>query len=214
MTARKPTLDASSFLPAEATIPALRDAVQGCRGCELYKAATQGVFGEGPSKAKLVFVGEQPGDAEDRAGRPFVGPAGQVFDRALLRAGIDRAKVYVTNAVKHFSFEQRGKARLHKRPRPGEVRACSPWLREEVRLIEPEVVVLMGATAAQAVFGSAFRVTEQRGKPLESDLAALVFATIHPSAVLRAPDHEAREAAFEQLVADFGLIRATQRGPR
>jgi DNA polymerase len=154
-----------------------------------------------------MFVGEQPGDAEDKAGRPFVGPAGRIFDEALARAGIERASVYVTNAVKHFSFEQRGKARLHKRPKTIEVQACSPWLRAEILALKPDVVVLMGATAAQSVMGNSFRVMKERGKPLQSELAPLVLATIHPSAVLRATDRPAREAAFELLVADFVVAR-------
>ncbi len=213
-TRRLPTVSAEQFLPRQRALPALREAAKSCRGCELYKAATQSVFGEGPASARLIFVGEQPGDAEDRAGRPFVGPAGQIFDRALSRAGIERAEVYVTNAVKHFSFEQRGKARLHKRPRPAEVRACAPWLREELRALKPDGVVLMGATAAQSIFGASFRIMQERGKLLASALAPVVVATIHPSAVLRAADHDAREAAFAQLAADFTFIREQLPTPR
>jgi uracil-DNA glycosylase family protein len=156
----------------------------------------------------VVFVGEQPGDSEDREGRPFVGPAGRVFDRALAAAGLDRTVAYVTNAVKHFKFEERGKQRLHKRPGSGEIRACWPWLRAELDVVRPEVLVLLGATAAQAIFGRTFRIGAERGRPLASNLAPLVIATAHPSAVLRAPDQAARDAAFEALVADLRLVSA------
>lgn len=198
--------DATPFLPQRRTLPTLRDAAAQCRGCPLYRNATQTVFGEGPQRARIVLVGEQPGDSEDRAGRPFVGPAGRMLDRALEAAGLDRSAVYLTNAVKHFSFEQRGKARLHKKPRPGEVRACRPWLTAELGVLAPEAVVLLGATAAQSVFGPSFRVTKQRGKPLQSEIAPLVIATIHPSAVLRAPDSAARERALQELTADLRVV--------
>jgi len=187
-------------------LPRLREAAQDCRGCGLYLRATQTVFGEGNAHARVVFVGEQPGDSEDRQGRPFVGPAGRIFDEALAAAGLDRGVTYVTNAVKHFKFEERGKRRLHKRPNTPEIKACSPWLRAELDTIRPEVLVLLGATAAQALFGSAFRVTAERGRPLASDLAPLVIATAHPSSVLRAPDDVARRAAFEALVADLRVV--------
>lgn len=187
-------------------MPRLREAAQDCRGCGLYLRATQTVFGEGNAHARVVFVGEQPGDSEDRQGRPFVGPAGRIFDEALAAAGLDRGVTYVTNAVKHFKFEERGKRRLHKRPNTPEIKACSPWLRAELDTIRPEVLVLLGATAAQALFGSAFRVTAERGRPLASDLAPLVIATAHPSSVLRAPDDVARRAAFEALVADLRVV--------
>jgi uracil-DNA glycosylase len=203
---RKPPDDASPFLPERLSLPALREAAKGCEGCDLYLAATQTVFGEGPTSARVVFVGEQPGDAEDRQGRPFVGPAGGVFDKALAAAGIDRKLTYVTNAVKHFSFEPRGKARLHKKPRPGEVRACAPWLRAELAVVKPDVLVLLGATAAQAVWGPAFRITKERGVVKSGTLAKAILATIHPSAVLRAPDDEARKQLFESLVADLRLV--------
>jgi DNA polymerase len=209
MAARKPPLDATPFLPAgRRTLPRLQAAAKDCRGCELYLHATQTVFGEGSASARVVFVGEQPGNAEDLEGRPFVGPAGRVFDRALGAAGIARESTYVTNAVKHFKFEARGKARLHKRPRPGEVNACNPWLRAELEVIRPDVVVLLGATAAQAIFGTSFRVTRERGKALNSEVAPFVIATAHPSSILRAPDEAAREAAFEALVADLRLVAA------
>ena len=198
---------AEEFLPARRTLPALRGAAASCRGCPLYLAATQTVFGEGPSHARVMFVGEQPGDSEDRQGRPFVGPAGQLFDRALAEAGLVRNDAYVTNAVKHFKFEERGKARLHKKPSSGEIGACFPWLRAEIAAVKPEVLVLLGATAAQALFGPQFRITKERGRPLSSELAALVLATAHPSAVLRAPDSESRERAFRELVDDLKLVQ-------
>ncbi|MFZ5890670.1 MAG: UdgX family uracil-DNA binding protein [Myxococcota bacterium] len=212
--ARQKFPGAEAFFPKRRTLGTLREASKGCKGCDLYIAATQTVFGEGPSSARVVFVGEQPGNHEDLQGRPFVGPAGGIFDRALAEAGIARDEVYVTNAVKHFSFEQRGKARLHKRPRPGEIRACAPWLREELAQIEPEVVVLLGSTAAQSIFGTTFRITAERGKKLESDLAPFVMATIHPSAVLRAPDDASRKQSFQSLVDDLRLVaRELERKP-
>jgi DNA polymerase len=210
-TRRKPP-GAEAFLPQRRSLPALREAAEACQGCDLYIHATQTVFGEGSASASIVFVGEQPGDQEDRAGRPFVGPAGHVFDRALEQAGIARAQTYVTNAVKHFSFEPRGKARLHKRPRVGEVRACAPWLRAELAAIQPHALVLLGSTAAQSVFGPQFLISRQRGKPLESNLAPFVIATLHPSAVLRAPDDDARKQAFQSLVDDLTLV-AQHLGP-
>jgi len=176
-------------------------------------SATQTVFGEGPARARVMFVGEQPGDSEDLQGRPFVGPAGKLFDRALSEAGLVRADAYVTNAVKHFKFEQRGKARLHKRPKAGEIGACLPWLHAEIAAIKPEVVVLLGATAGQALFGAQFRISAQRGRPLASEVAGLVVATAHPSAILRAPDSESRERAFRELVTDLKLVqRALSKG--
>lgn len=153
-----------------------------------------------------MFVGEQPGDVEDREGRPFVGPAGHLFDRALLEAGLARDEAYVTNAVKHFKFEQRGKARLHKRPKAGEIGACLPWLRAEIATVKPEILVLLGATAGQALFGAQFRVTQQRGRPIPSALAELVIATAHPSAILRAPNADERDKAFRELVRDLKLV--------
>jgi len=193
-------------MPARRTLPALRSAAASCQGCPLYLSATQTVFGEGPAHARVMFVGEQPGDSEDRQGRPFVGPAGQLFDRALAEAGLTRSDAYVTNAVKHFKFEERGKARLHKRPNSAEIGACFPWLRAEIASVKPQVLVLLGATAGQAVFGSAFRISKQRGRPIPSELAGLVLATAHPSAVLRAPDSESRERSFRELVSDLKLV--------
>lgn len=206
MTDRSSKPGAESFLPAKRTLSNLRASVQGCRGCSLYLHATQAVFGEGPLTARVVFVGEQPGDREDLAGRPFVGPAGRVLDDALRAAGIARKDAYVTNAVKHFKFEERGKARLHKRPTAAEVKACHPWLQAELALVRPRAIVLLGATAAQALFGREFRITAQRGRPLPSSLAPLVLATAHPSSVLRAPDETARKTAFEALVADLRVV--------
>ncbi|RYZ06108.1 MAG: uracil-DNA glycosylase [Myxococcales bacterium] len=206
-TKRRTPGDATPFLPERFSLPKLREASRDCRGCDLYLAATQTVFGEGSSRARVVFVGEQPGDSEDLQGRPFVGPAGRVFDDALAAAGVERTETYVTNAVKHFSFEPRGKARLHKRPRVGEVRACSPWLRAELAVVKPDVLVLLGAVAAQSVWGPAFRVTKERGVVKSGELAAAIIATHHPSAVLRAPDSETRKQVFDELVADLRAVK-------
>jgi uracil-DNA glycosylase family protein len=186
--AESPPAGAAMFIPKRRTLPVLQTAVQSCEGCDLYRYANQAVFGEGPSAARIVFVGEQPGNEEDLQGHPFVGPAGTIFNRALDDASIDRAETYVTNAVKHFKFEERGKRRLHKKPRASEVRACQPWLEAEIELIKPRVIVCLGATAAQTMFGSSFRLTKQRGVPLPHPWAPNVVATIHPSAILRAPD--------------------------
>jgi uracil-DNA glycosylase len=193
-------------LPDALTITALREAVQRCEGCPLYANATQAVFGEGTLSSDVMLVGEQPGDQEDRAGAPFVGPAGKVLDRALAEAGIDRRRTYVTNAVKHFKWRARGTRRIHDKPSWKEQMACRPWLEAELALVKPRALVLMGATAAQSLLGKSFRVTQSRGIPLDSDLAELVTATIHPSAVLRAED---REAMFEGLVADLRIVAAT-----
>jgi len=201
-----------SFLPARRSLPALRAAAAHCRGCPLYLNATQTVFGEGAAHARLMLVGEQPGDREDLAGRPFVGPAGKLLDEALEAAGIDRRQVYVTNAVKHFNFEPRGKFRLHKRPPAGSIKACLPWLEAELAVTQPAVVVLLGATAAQALFGASFRITRERGRVLQHALARRVVATLHPSAVLRAPDEAARAAGRATLVADLKLAARTATG--
>jgi DNA polymerase len=194
-----------TFLPANLTVRALQRASKGCRGCPLYLAATQTVFGEGPADARVMLVGEQPGDREDLEGHPFVGPAGKLLDRALEAAGLARRTVYVTNAVKHFYFEPRGKFRLHRRPPATAVTACRPWLAAEVEVLKPAVVVLLGATAAQAILGASFRVTRDRGKVIRGSIAPAVIATLHPSALLRMPDAAAREAAFAQLVGDLEL---------
>jgi DNA polymerase len=197
---------AEPFVPKTASLKVLRAAVQQCRGCDLYKRATQAVFGAGPRAAHVMFVGEQPGDQEDLQGEPFVGPAGALLDRALVDAGIARDDVYVTNAVKHFSWEPRGKRRIHKKPRASELKACRPWFEAELRTVKPEVVVCLGATAAQSVLGAQFKLMQNRGKVLASSLAQQVVATIHPSAVLRAPDSEGRRAAYEMLVADLKVV--------
>jgi uracil-DNA glycosylase family protein len=198
------TGSAADFIPPRPTLPRLREAAAGCRGCDLWLDATQTVFGEGTAHAAVMFVGEQPGDQEDRVGRPFVGPAGRLLDEALEAAGIDRGLVYVTNAVKHFKFVRQEliKRRLHKKPNAAQVRACNPWLREEIRLVEPKVVVALGSTAAQALLGNSFRVTQHRGEVVQSDWAGPVLATVHPSSVLRAPDEyraEARREFFEDV---------------
>jgi DNA polymerase len=190
------------------SLASLRERVLKCRACELYQGATQAVFGEGPARAKAMFVGEQPGDREDREGRVFVGPAGRVLDRAFEEAGIDRKRVYVTNAVKHFRYEERGKRRIHQRPSAEHIRACRPWLDEELAIVRPRVLVCLGAVAAQALLGSKVRVTKDRGKPLESDLAPVVLVTIHPSAIIRERDEPAREQAFRAFVADLELVAA------
>jgi uracil-DNA glycosylase family protein len=205
-TGQTPKRSAEDFIPPHPTLAKLREAVQRCRGCDLWVDATQAVFGEGPRNAEAMLVGEQPGDQEDRQGHPFVGPAGRLLDAALDEAGIDRRRVYITNAVKHFKFVviERGR-RLHKKPSAAEVRACNPWLREEIRLVKPRVVVALGATAAQALLGKQFRVTQNRGKPLPSELAEAVVATVHPSSVLRAPD-DARDEARQQFVADLKTV--------
>jgi uracil-DNA glycosylase len=182
---------------------ALREAAKDCEACHLYKGATQTVFGEGPKGATMMLVGEQPGDYEDVAGKPFVGPAGKIMDQALEEAGIDRTKVYVTNVVKHFKWEPRGKRRIHQKPNSREIAACRPWLEAELRIVKPKLVVAMGATAAQTIFGPAFRVTRERGKVLSSKLAPRVLATVHPSSLLRQPDEASREREYKRFVSDL-----------
>jgi DNA polymerase len=200
------TTDAAAFIPPHPTLEKIREAVSACRGCDLYKNATQGVAGAGPRGARLMLVGEQPGNDEDLAGRPFVGPAGQVLDRALAEAGLDRAEAYVTNVVKHFKWTPRGKRRIHEKPGVAEVEACRPWFQTELDLVRPEVVVALGATAAQAILGRTFRITRDRGRFVPSPLAARVLATAHPSAVLRMPDEAARQEAMRQLVRDLEVV--------
>jgi uracil-DNA glycosylase len=195
--------DAGEFLPPRLSLKALREAAARCRGCDLYKDATQTVFGEGRKSSRTMLVGETPGDREDREGHPFVGPAGRELDKALERAGIDRADVYLTNAVKHFRFEERGKRRIHQRPDARHIRACHPWLEAELRVIRPEALIVMGAVAAKALLGNAFKVTEERGRLLESDLAPIVVATIHPSAILRERDDEGRKRQREAFTRDL-----------
>ncbi len=194
-----------SFVPDRPTIPKLQRAAAACRGCMLFIKATQTVFGEGPAGARVMLVGEQPGDQEDRTGKPFVGPAGKLLDRALAEAGLERRGVYVTNAVKHFNFEPRGKFRLHKRPPAGAIKACGPWLTAELEVVKPAVLVLLGAVAAQAVLGAQFRVSRERGKVIRGSIAPVVIATQHPSSILRAPDEASREEGFELLVKDLKL---------
>ncbi len=201
-------MSAEEFLPERSSLKSLREAAAKCRGCELYAPATQTVFGEGPKKARAMLVGETPGDREDREGHPFVGPAGRELDKALEKAGIERADVYLTNAVKHFKFEERGKRRIHQTPKKSEVDACLPWLREELKVVKPEVLVILGATAGKALMGPGFRITRERGVPLESDLAPAVIATVHPSAILRARDDEARIAEREAFTNDLKAAAA------
>ena len=208
MPARNPYPTAAACLPEKLSLTALRDAVQGCRGCPLYANATQAVFGDGKLTADVMLVGEQPGDQEDLAGAPFVGPAGKLLDQALEEAGIDRGATYVTNAVKHFKWKARGTRRIHDKPSWTETMACRPWLEAELALVKPRALVLLGATAAQSLFGKSFKVTQERGKPLESTLADLVVATIHPSAVLRA---ENRDEMFAGLVDDLRLVATRHR---
>jgi uracil-DNA glycosylase family protein len=196
---------AEDYLPERKSLTALREAAVDCRGCSLYRNATQTVFGEGPPSAEVVLVGEQPGDQEDRQGRPFVGPAGKLLDRALSDAGIDRRRVFITNVVKHFKFSPRGKRRIHKRPSAEEVRACAPWFRAELDAVKPTALVALGATAGQDLFGRSFRVTKERGKRLDSDLAPVVMATIHPSAILRA-DEEDRREEYDRFVEDLRTV--------
>ncbi len=205
---------AAEFVPDTDDLTVLSDASQSCEGCDLYRNATQAVFGEGSSKAKVFFVGEQPGDQEDKAGHPFVGPAGRLLDKALVAAGIDRESVYVTNAVKHFKFEERGVRRIHKTPSRTEVVSCQPWLLTELSAVKPDVVVLLGATAAKSLMGSSFRLTAHRGevlrlptddKKVDLDIDPQVVATVHPSAVLRGPPDD-REKAFDALVDDLRVV--------
>jgi len=195
------TLSVASVPPVE-SVAALRQAAEACRGCTLWQRATQTVFGSGADHGRLMLVGEQPGDQEDRAGEPFVGPAGHLLDRALMDAGIDRAEVYVTNAVKHFKWEQRGKRRLHKKPSASEVAACHPWLEAEIAVVDPKVVVAMGATATASLLGPGARVTRDRGQPIERG-PRIVVVTIHPSAILRVPEGGDREGEFRQFAGDL-----------
>ena len=206
----KEPADATPFIPELAdgrpSLDQLREAAARCRGCHLWRPATQTVFGEGPEGARIVLIGEQPGDREDIEGRPFVGPAGRELDSGLVAAGIDRGEVYVTNAVKHFKFEERGKRRIHQTPRQIEIKACKPWLEEEIELLAPDAVVALGATAAKALFGSSFRVSQERGRLLESELAPVAGATIHPSAILRTREEAAREAERDGFASDLRAL--------
>jgi len=202
------TGSAADFIPPDPTLPKLRAASMTCRGCRLWTLGTQTVFGEGPKRARVMIVGEQPGDQEDRAGHPFVGPSGKLLDRALEEAGIDRDDVYVTNAVKHFKWERGEKSarRIHKKPNDAEIRACHPWLEEEMRLVRPDVVVCLGATAAQSIMGKSFRVTKERGRAVKAPNGSTVIATVHPSSVLRAPDADARAQAEKDFFTDLKKV--------
>jgi len=202
----RPIHSAAELIPDRPTLPKVREAAKECRACDLWKLGTQTVFGEGVRHAELMLVGEQPGNEEDLTGHPFVGPAGKLLDRALADAGIDRAVVYVTNVVKHFKWEPRGKRRIHKKPNAGEIAACRPWLDTEIALVKPRAIVCLGATAAQALLGRQFKVTAQRGAFVPSPLAPLVLATVHPSSILRAPDEEARHREMKQFTNDLRAV--------
>ena len=204
---RQLTLDetAAPLVPDKPSIPKLKEAAAGCTACPLHETGTQTVFGEGTSKAEVMFVGEQPGDQEDLQGKPFVGPAGKLLDKALDEAGIDRTQVYVTNVVKHFKWQARGKRRIHQKPNWSEIAACRPWLDAELEVVEPRVLVCLGATAAQALLGRDFRVSRQRGEPVDSDLAEHVLATVHPSSILRADEHQ-RELEYRAFVDDLRKV--------
>lgn len=198
---------AATLIPPRPTLRTLRTAAEGCRACDLWERGTQTVFGEGEPRADVVFVGEQPGDREDREGHPFIGPAGQLLDRAVTEAGLDRARIYITNVVKHFKWEERGKKRIHQKPNAGEIRACRPWLDAELSVLRPAAVVCLGATAAQALLGKSFRVTQHRGETLETAFAPIAMGTAHPSSILRAPDDRTRHEQYQQLVDDLRRLR-------
>jgi uracil-DNA glycosylase len=197
---------AAALVPERPSVPRLREAAQGCKACDLWKRGTQTVFGEGTRNAEVVFVGEQPGDKEDLAGKPFVGPAGRLLDKALEEVGIERRLAYVTNVVKHFKWEARGKRRIHQKPNAEEIGACRPWLDAELAVARPTILVALGATAAQALLGRQFRLTHHRGELVDSDLAPYVLATVHPSSILRAPGDEARRRAYADFVADLQVV--------
>jgi uracil-DNA glycosylase len=203
---KDPIRTAEPLVPPSPTLDSLRKAAAGCKACDLWKRGTQTVFGEGRRSAHVMMVGEQPGDKEDLAGRPFVGPAGGVLDKALAAAGIEREDVYVTNIVKHFKWEPRGKRRLHKKPNAIEISACRPWLEAEISVVKPQVVVLLGATAAQGVLGRDFRVTQHRGTWVKSEIAPFVLATVHPSSILRALDDDARHEEMRKFIADLTVV--------
>src|SRR2546426_10388836 len=194
---------AEDLIPEQPTLPSLKEAAADCKACDLWERGTQTVFGEGRRRAKVFLIGEQPGNEEDLTGKPFVGPAGRLLDDALEEAGFDRSQTYVTNVVKHFKWEPRGKRRIHKKPNAQEISACRPWLEAEIAMIKPKVIVALGATAAQALLGLKFRVTKQRGQFIESTLAPYIMATIHPSAILRAPDDETRRLERRRFVDDL-----------
>ena len=206
MATRKLTRSAADFLPASHSLSALRRAAARCRGCDLYKDATQTVFGEGKARAAVMLVGETPGDREDIEGHPFVGPAGKLLDKAMAAAGIPRGDVYITNAVKHFKYVERGKRRIHAKPKQLEIRACRPWLEAEIRAVRPRVLVAMGATAAQTLLGPTFRLTKHRGEVLSSELAPRIVVTVHPSSILRAPDDETRHREMANFIEDLRSV--------
>ena len=211
----RPGEPVTALLPARPTLTSVRGIARDCKACDLYKRGTQTVFGEGPRRAEIMMVGEQPGDAEDLAGHPFVGPAGKLLDRALAEAGIDRGVVYVTNVVKHFKWEPRGKRRLHAKPNAAEIGACRPWLETEIALVKPRILVCLGATAAQALLGKAFKVSQLRVTPVDSSLAPVVIATVHPSSILRSGDDEARRTEMARFVEDLHVVaRELARGAR
>jgi uracil-DNA glycosylase len=204
--AKKILATAAPLVPERPGLPTLREAAAVCKACDLWKRGTQTVFGEGSSHARVMMIGEQPGDKEDLQGRPFVGPAGAVLDKALAAAGIDRTDVYVTNIVKHFKWEPRGKRRIHKKPNAIQINACRPWLDAEIRVVKPDVIVLLGASAAQGILGRNFRVTHHRGQWLKSEIAPNVLATVHPSAILRAPDDESRHDEMRKFIDDLKVV--------
>jgi DNA polymerase len=206
----KPGEPVSQLLPDRPTLANVREVAAGCKACDLYKRGTRTVFGEGPRRAEVMLIGEQPGDAEDLAGHPFVGPAGKLLDQALAEAGIDRGLVYVTNVVKHFKWAPRGKRRIHAKPNAAEIGACRPWLETEIALVKPRVLVCLGATAAQALLGKTFKVSRQRGETVSSPLAAVVGATVHPSSILRAPDDETRREEMRRFIEDLQRIVFTE----
>lgn len=202
----QPQSSAAEFFPSRKSLKAFRDAAADCKACDLWKRGTQTVFGEGPRRAEVLFVGEQPGNEEDLSGHPFVGPAGRLFNDALAKAGIDRAQTYITNIVKHFKWEPRGKRRIHKKPNSSEINACRPWVEAEIALVKPKVIVCLGATAAQALLGPKFRISKQRGQFIESTLAPYIMATVHPSSILRAPDDETRRLEKQNFIDDLKKV--------
>jgi len=203
---RKSQDSAESLIPEKPTLPRLQEAAANCKACDLWENATQTVFGEGKRRAKVLFIGEQPGNDEDLQGRPFVGPAGRLLDQALEETGIDRRQTYVTNVVKHFKWEPRGKRRIHKKPNSTEIEACRPWLEAEIAAVKPRVIVCLGATAAQTLLGKEFRVSRLRGQPIPSPLAHTVIATVHPSSILRAPDEQTRRSEMQRFIDDLKIV--------
>jgi DNA polymerase len=214
MTDRVSAPSAEPLIPAKPTLPRLREAAAGCKACDLWKRGTQTVFGAGSRPARVMFVGEQPGNEEDLAGQPFVGPAGRLLDKALAEAGIDRGHTYVTNVVKHFKWEPRGKRRIHAKPNAQEIRACRPWLDAEIAVVKPDVIVCLGATAAQSLLGASFRVSQRRGEVVPSALAPKVIATVHPSSILRAPDDESRRLETRRFADDLKRVAKALGPPR